>query len=238
MENKKRLYSTLGSIYPRSICCFICLCQQPLLVQTHLSFHRPPLVASPSDMLRSGKFVLDTIIRRYGSNAGIEGTLSSSIRNLYPAIPSSATAVCGAPSVGESIGGGEYTQSSCSTGIDDLLLKPMKGIAHAAVQQSQTVLLGRHGLLPETARALQELQSNSGIGFLAATSLPSYPESMMEIMEPGETEIGVIQCIKRTFQPSLIIRKRRHGFLSRLSTKSGRRIISRRRRKGRWKLTA
>lgn len=43
---------------------------------------------------------------------------------------------------------------------------------------------------------------------------------------------------KRTFQPSLIIRKRRHGFLSRLGTKGGRRVLSRRKAKGRWKISA
>lgn len=43
---------------------------------------------------------------------------------------------------------------------------------------------------------------------------------------------------KRTFQPSLIIRKRRHGFLSRLSTANGRRVLRRRLHKGRRKLSA
>jgi large subunit ribosomal protein L34 len=43
--------------------------------------------------------------------------------------------------------------------------------------------------------------------------------------------------MKRTFQPKKRYRRRVHGFLGRMSSPGGRRVIATRRRKGRAKLT-
>ncbi|KAL3673103.1 hypothetical protein V7S43_002398 [Phytophthora oleae] len=58
-----------------------------------------------------------------------------------------------------------------------------------------------------------------------------------ELECPTDSLNEPLQAIKRTYQPSVLRRKRKHGFRTRRVSISGRKVLKRRFNKGRWRMS-
>ncbi|CAM9519104.1 unnamed protein product [Laminaria digitata] len=112
------------------------------------------------------------------------------------------------------------TPSALSTARSAETSEELESVAAAAAPAvSEEEVLAAWGLGPRVTDVTDE---GGGLG-----------EGVQEPAEEGGAEK---MAIKRTYQPSTLKRKRKHGFLYRSKTRLGQKILQRRQEKGRWRL--
>ncbi|KAF2069700.1 hypothetical protein CYY_008986 [Polysphondylium violaceum] len=112
--------------------------------------------------------------------------------------------------------------------IVDLFQKDNNSTVNSFINNQDEITVGR-----------SVLDIDPLVSSLSPLNTTIFNQDSIELDEECEQqEEEGFQCLKRTYQPSVLIRKRRHGFMSRLATKGGRRVLKNRISKGRDILSA
>ncbi|KAL2368391.1 hypothetical protein BDBG_01825 [Blastomyces gilchristii SLH14081] len=116
---------------------------------------------------------------------------------------------------------------SQSRAFSHLFSKRQPTAATSTTSSSQPSILHRLLPSPATTTAFAQPTSATTAGLpLLSLSIPSFPTRPFS----ASAALGAKRV---TFNPSRRVQKRRHGFLARLKTQSGRKILARRRARGR-----
>lgn len=128
---------------------------------------------------------------------------------------------------------GWWAWELCSYLIDSAATMSMLYVASRRCIASGTTLI-RRGVFFEKLMPLQTMSNNNMATLALPPPLPPMASSSFAFLD--NLLSWSTWFIKRTYQPSIIRKRRKHGFLERNKTVGGRKVLNRRKHKGRARL--
>jgi large subunit ribosomal protein L34 len=137
---------------------------------------------------------------------------------------------------GRAAAGGAGRRAAAAAGADALRARGLAGMRPAVMRPAQDApAVAQVG---EMLRLLALGERRDPIEKLVGVEVNHATNQQVETL-PANPQVDLIfEAIKREYQPNFLRRKRNHGFLKRIRKKAGRKVVSRRRERGRRRLAA